>query len=227
MTASVTELAAARCFVNAANAQHSSGPKTQEGKDRAKFNAVKTGLFARTVLLPGDDQSAYEDLGARLEAEWQPHTEDERELILTIQTTTWRLNRVVELEFSLYAIETDKHLESIDAQFGEQDPAARHALARAAAYLANLKAFEQISRQESRLQRALDRAHREIRALAVHRVSIEESSAPQTQTTSLTPAPTAGFVPSKYPANMPTFTGPHRNEKRHRWLRQNGYKHLI
>ena len=227
MSAFAAEPEIDRLSSNAANAQHSTGPKTQEGKDRSKFNAIKTGLFARTVLLPDEDQPAYDAIGARLESEWQPRTQAERDLVLTIQNTTWRLNRVVELEFSLYAVETEKHLDAIDAHFGEQPAAARAALARAAAYLANLKAFEQISRQEGRLQRALDRAHREIRQLVLHRLPTETiPMQPQTAAPAAAAQP-SGFVPSKYPSDMPDFSGqPHMNEKRRRWLRQNGYKDL-
>ena len=63
-----------------------------------KFNALKTGLYARTVVLPDEDQPYYESLGAGLCADYQPQSDIERELILTIQNTMWRLNRVVELE---------------------------------------------------------------------------------------------------------------------------------
>jgi hypothetical protein len=221
-------------LANAINAQLSTGPKTPEGKEHSKFNALKSGLYARTVLLPDEDGPAYEAIGSRLTAQYQPKTEEERDLLRTIQDTTWRLNRVVELEFSLYAAESQKHLESVEEQFGEQDPSARRALARAAAYLANLKAFEQISRQEGRLQRALDRAQRELLA----RIDLRPqflAAQPQPPTSTPTPidpflAPRAtptGFVPSKYPADMPDFTGqPHMSEKRRRWLRQNGYKTL-
>jgi hypothetical protein len=218
-------------FANAANALLSTGPITPEGKEHSKFNALKTGIYARSVLLPDDDQAAYDSIGSRLADQYHPRTDEERDALLTIQNTTWRLNRVVELEFSLYASESEKHLAAVDEQFGEQDPAARRALARAAAYVANLKAFEQISRQEGRLQRALDRARRELLAridLRPQFLAAQARNEPKLQPQPVpVPPPPTGFVPSEYPADMPDFSGqPHMTEKRRRWLRQNGYKNL-
>jgi hypothetical protein len=219
---------------NVLNAQQSTGPKTPEGKEHSKFNALKTGIYARSILLPDEDQAAFDAIGSYLTASLEPQNEEERNLVTTIQNTNWRLQRIVELEFSLYAIESHKQLDAVDAQFGAQAPHARQALARAAAFAANLKAFEQISRQEGRLQRALDRAQRELLA----RIDLRPqflAAQPQPPTSTPTPidpflAPRAtptGFVPSKYPADMPDFTGqPHMSEKRRRWLRQNGYKTL-
>jgi hypothetical protein len=222
-------------FTNATNAQFSTGPTSQIGKDRVKFNALKSGIFARTVVLPGEDQPAYEALGAYLHDQWKPLTDAENEIVLTIQNTSWRLNRIVELEFSAYAIGAHEQLESIDERFGEQTPSARFSLARAAAYLANPRAFDQISRQEGRLQRALDRAKREILSLVSTRPVSPEPAAepvseppaeavavPVTEAAPEAKQPASGFVPSKYPRNMPKFSGPQAKEHRRLWLRKHG-----
>src|SRR5277367_2326794 len=95
---------------NVANAQFSTGPTSSTGKDRVKFNALKTGLFARTIVLPGEQQSDYEALGVHLNAEWLPQTDTERELVITIQSTTWRLSRAVEMESALFAIVAHQNL---------------------------------------------------------------------------------------------------------------------
>ena len=147
---------------NAANAQFSTGPTSSTGKDRVKFNALKSGLFARTIVLPHEEQSAYEALGVHLNGQWSPRNGDEQELVLTIQNTAWRINRVAELESSLYIISAQQHLEETAEKFPEHDFAVQYSLAQAAGYLANARAFDQLSRQEGRLQRALDRAKREL-----------------------------------------------------------------
>ena len=56
------DLSEARLKANAANAQHSTGPKSSEGKSKVSTNAVKTALTGRTVLLPFDDTDAYQSL---------------------------------------------------------------------------------------------------------------------------------------------------------------------
>ena len=122
------------------------------------------------------------------------------------------------------------------------DHFAQYSLAEAAGYLANTRAFDQLSRQEGRLQRALDRARREILMLASTRppepppepAKPEAKPEPQAEVKPAadpapTPAPTAppsGFVPPKYPRNMPSFSGPQAKEHRRQWLRKNASANL-
>ena len=46
---------------NRRNARKSTGPKTPEGKAAVRLNALKHGLLANDVLLPGEDESALEE----------------------------------------------------------------------------------------------------------------------------------------------------------------------
>jgi hypothetical protein len=220
-------MSAAANAANILNSKLSTGPTSPEGKDRIKFNALKSGLFARTIVLPGEELSDYEALGTHLTGHYRPQTDTERELVTTVQNTTWRLNRAVELEFGLYAISTQQQMESIDAQFGDQTPEARHALAQAAGYLANARAFDQLNRQEGRLQRLLDRTKRELIALISSRVPPPESTKQAAEPSPAeTPDPQNGFVPRKYPKNMPAFTGPNAKTYRSQWLQKNGFANL-
>ena len=54
-----------RIEANRRNAGRSTGPKTAEGKERVRLNALKHGLTAATVVLPGEDVAALE---ARVDA---------------------------------------------------------------------------------------------------------------------------------------------------------------
>src|SRR4029077_14234591 len=76
-TPTMTTSAADRAEISRQNGRKSTGPKTREGKDRSKFNAVKHGLRAKLPVLPGEDAQIYE---GRLEA-WiaglQPRNEVE------------------------------------------------------------------------------------------------------------------------------------------------------
>ncbi len=66
MTATATAQAApSRAEINRNNAQMSTGPRSAPGKQKVKFNALKHGLRAKSILLPGEDQTAY---SARLDA---------------------------------------------------------------------------------------------------------------------------------------------------------------
>ena len=57
---------------NQANALHSTGPKTQEGKAVVRLNALRHGLLARDVVLPGEDADAFEDLWNQVRANFWP-----------------------------------------------------------------------------------------------------------------------------------------------------------
>jgi len=45
---------------NRANAQKSTGPRTQAGKAASSANAIKSGVYAQSTLIPGEDPAEYE-----------------------------------------------------------------------------------------------------------------------------------------------------------------------
>ena len=216
-----------RAAINLANAQFSTGPKSASGKDAVKFNALKSGLYAQTIVLPGEDQPAFEALGADLSRHFNPATDAERELIATIQNNTWRRKRAVQVEFCLFALAAREHLEAIGEKFSEHTTSVQYALAEAAAYRANLRAFDQLSRQEARMQRAIDRSYLELHALVRARVIVPPPPAPRApEPVAAQPRPATGFVPPKYPKHMPVFTGPTAKIYRRQWLVKHGFENL-
>jgi hypothetical protein len=90
---------------NRRNALKSTGPKTQEGKDVARYNAVKHGLLSQEVLLPDEDEAAFRELGERLRAELQPAGELEGMLVDRIIAAYWRLRRLGRVEAGIFAWE--------------------------------------------------------------------------------------------------------------------------
>ena len=57
---------------NQANARRSTGPQTPEGKAVIRLNALRHGLLARDVVLPGEDADAFEDLWNQVRADLSP-----------------------------------------------------------------------------------------------------------------------------------------------------------
>jgi hypothetical protein len=45
---------------NRRNAQKATGPKTPEGKERTRFNALVQGLRAESAVIPGEDQARFD-----------------------------------------------------------------------------------------------------------------------------------------------------------------------
>ena len=83
---------------NRLNAKKSTGPQSPEGKQRVAQNRTKHGLAGGHVVLPGEDQSAFDDLLATLIDNWQPHSETEAFLVDTMAFNQWRLIRIGRME---------------------------------------------------------------------------------------------------------------------------------
>jgi len=91
-----------RAAINRANAEHSTGPRTEAGKQRSSLNALRHGLTARTAVLPSEDPAAYEQHCRQLRDEHQPATPTEVLLVQQLADTSWRLNRIPALEVHLF-----------------------------------------------------------------------------------------------------------------------------
>ena len=87
---------------NRQNAQHSCGPKTPEGKEAVRLNALTYGLRARSTLIDGEDPEEYKQLWDALVAEWQPQTCTERLYLEQMSTAQWLLARVAGGESRIY-----------------------------------------------------------------------------------------------------------------------------
>ncbi len=90
---SVKKLAA-----NRRNAQRSTGPKTVEGKNAVKWNALKHGLLAKAAVLPQEDRAEYERLLAGLVEYYQPVGMLEALHVEDIACAYWRRRRAVRAE---------------------------------------------------------------------------------------------------------------------------------
>jgi hypothetical protein len=66
---------------NRANARHSTGPRSSQGKSRARMNAVKHGLTAQCIVIGDEDPDEFEALRADLTAKFQPSSGFEEELV--------------------------------------------------------------------------------------------------------------------------------------------------
>ena len=62
----------AQITANRANAQKSTGPRSAEGKSASRFNALKHGIDAASIVIPGEDPADYDALVAQYQREYQP-----------------------------------------------------------------------------------------------------------------------------------------------------------
>jgi hypothetical protein len=86
---------------NRANAQRSTGPKTEVGKVRSRRNAWKHGLTAQAITIAGEDPHDFEILRQQLWDDYQPVPGMECVLVDRLAEQTWRLRRAPVFEAAL------------------------------------------------------------------------------------------------------------------------------
>jgi hypothetical protein len=87
---------------NRANAQHSTGPRTDAGRAKVSVNAVRTALTGCIVLLPSDNAELYRAHIIEFADEFKPVGLLERHLVQSLADLHWRLNRIPGLEHAIY-----------------------------------------------------------------------------------------------------------------------------
>ncbi len=95
---------AAQIRANQLNAQRSSGPTSEAGKQASSRNRTTHGLCQNDNqsfhLLDDEDSQKFAALRARLAAEYQPQTETERILVQRLADHEWLRNRALRLQHS-------------------------------------------------------------------------------------------------------------------------------
>ena len=89
---------------NRRNAQHSTGAKTEEGRNRSRMNALRHGLTGQVTTMTDDDRTAHNNLSKALIADLAPEGAMETQLAQRVATDSWRLNRASAIEENLFAL---------------------------------------------------------------------------------------------------------------------------
>jgi hypothetical protein len=92
-TRSATGPRLSRAEASRRNGCKSNGPRTPAGKARSRYNALKHGMTAGAVLLPGEDLSQYEELRQGLHHDLAGRNQLEETLIDHIAGAVWRVRR--------------------------------------------------------------------------------------------------------------------------------------
>ncbi|HLH18013.1 MAG TPA: hypothetical protein VKX45_12370 [Bryobacteraceae bacterium] len=97
----------AQIAANRRNAQLSTGPRTEAGKSNARRNRLQSGLYAESLLIPGEDPAELDALAAEYEAEYRPATATERDLVAMLVRSQWYMRRVSCIETDMWTIMLD------------------------------------------------------------------------------------------------------------------------
>src|SRR5580658_5691884 len=150
-----------RIAINRANAQHSTGPKTPEGKQKSSLNALRHGLTGQIVVMPTEDLQAYQLHLESFTDEYTPKGATESHLVQALADTSWRLNRVAALETNLLTMGIANATSPItDAPNQVQD-----AFAIVSSLESQSKALSNLSLHSQRLSRQFERTVIQLRDL--------------------------------------------------------------
>ncbi len=101
---------------NRRNSQHSTGPRTEAGKQTSSLNALKSGLHAESHIVRGENPDDLAQLTAEYYAEFRPTTPRQRDLVDTVVHNQWLIRRLRLTEADLYA----HHYQHRDDDFEEK-----------------------------------------------------------------------------------------------------------
>jgi hypothetical protein len=177
---------------NRANAQKSTGPRTQAGKAASSANALKSGVYAQSTLIPGDDPAEYEALRQEHFDHFAPANPDERDLLDLMIKYKWQLRRLHNCYDQMWLRELDKDLKS--EYYNPNAPLVRPF------NLANVNCNSLINL--SRMIHSTDRAFHRTRA-ALIKAQDQRRRAESKSIATATPAPKLASFPEKTPAPQP------------------------
>ena len=146
---------------NKQNAKHSTGPRTDQGKQICSQNALKHGLRSKYPVIPGEDPAEYQHKLDQLRADIRPVNALEDDLVEQIADTSWRLKRLSRIEAAIdrKRIDTAAGKESHRGKDDEQ------ILGDGFNGWAKLDYFNPLGRYEAQLSRRYQRAIKDLREL--------------------------------------------------------------
>jgi hypothetical protein len=83
---------------NQAAPRKATGPRTAQGKKRARFNALRHGIFSQVIVLPGESRREYDTLVKELSEGLSPEGRLEKLIIEKMAMITWRHRRLLQAE---------------------------------------------------------------------------------------------------------------------------------
>jgi hypothetical protein len=190
----------AQVQANRLNAQKSTGPRSAEGKSVSRFNALKHGRDAESLVVPGEDPEALAELTTEYYEQLQPEGPLERYYVDSMIHSDWLRRRLRRSEAELYRVlaEGDQSENPLGSAW-QRDAAGPNALT---------KLFRQLNTLDRNYHRAIaelrqlqanrlrDPLEDEIELLDAQSAAFLQSAAHRSQAQASTPPPSQfGFVP--------------------------------
>jgi hypothetical protein len=178
----------AQIDANRLNAQSSTGPRTDEGKQVASRNAVQHGLRSADPVGPGESREEYVAFALELLEELNPVGVRQRMVAERYAQLQWKLRRIPQIEVTTLAM-GKRRMQDAAARQGLRPPLG---ITTAELIARDLDTTIKLQTYETRLQRAAEQAMRELRQLQAEAAAKAEAEkakpAPGAEPTSSVPA---------------------------------------
>jgi len=135
------------------NGAQSHGPVTPEGKAKSALNSLRHGLTAKAVVLRDESQEAYDALLAAYTERFQPADQVELDLVESMAVSRWRLRRIATIESGILEEGIEKAIEF------------DHVRHLPYAFTTRSESLARLTRYENSLNRAFDRALKQLQLL--------------------------------------------------------------
>jgi hypothetical protein len=160
----------ARLRANRRNAQKSTGPKTEAGKQRSALNATRHGILSQVIHLPEEEMKSYDEFTERYVASLQPIGAVETELANACADLQFRLHRLAAAEHNLFAIGHDEQGE----RWNTGHPESHAALTMAETLRQSANPLALLTLYEGRLNRRFLQTLKQLRDIQADRKAQEQ-----------------------------------------------------
>jgi hypothetical protein len=163
---------------NRLNAQLSSGPKTEAGRNRSRMNARRHGLTGQVTTMTDEDRAAHDQFSKALMQDLAPDGAMEIQLAQRVATDSWRLNRVSAIEDNLFALGQLQNAGPLCPDHEQIDAA----LTTARVFTMESKQLQLLTLYEQRINRSLQKNLAMLQSLqatrkAQHEAAMQEAAA--------------------------------------------------
>jgi hypothetical protein len=137
-----------------AHPNRSTGPRSAAGKARSSMNALKTGIYSKSLVIPGEDPAHLTALTEEYFQRFLPAVPEQRDLVDILVRSTWTLRRLAVAEAQLWTYEIESFFNpDTDTPIGHAFHNGDRALTRLQRYVSAIQRnYRDALRELSRLQ---------------------------------------------------------------------------
>jgi hypothetical protein len=85
----------------------STGPRSAEGRARSSRNALKSGIYSKSLIIPGEQQAQLDALTDEYFQRFCPAVPEQRDLVDILVRSTWTLRRLATAETQLFVFKME------------------------------------------------------------------------------------------------------------------------